>query len=62
MQAGNQPLTSFGIPQDIIDMAQQLKLDATTLLKLCVSHSVEAARDWLQALTDKLPSMQQSKP
>ncbi len=54
VQAG-QSLTSFGIPQDVIDAADQLGLDAQTLVQLCIQHTVDAARAWLNALAGKLP-------
>jgi hypothetical protein len=56
MKCGSTPLTAFNIPQDVVDAAQKVEIDAETLVKLCVSHSVDAARDWLNWLAGKLPS------
>jgi hypothetical protein len=58
MKCGNVPLTSFNIPQDVVDAAKQVEMDAETLVKLCVSHSVDAARDFLAWAASKLPGGQ----
>ena len=55
MKVGSTPLTSLGIPQDIVDQAQKVGMDAEVLVKLCVDHTIEAARDWLNWLAGKLP-------
>lgn len=44
----------LGIPQDIIDKAQKLGLDAEELGKACVDHTKEAARHWLELWESKL--------
>ena len=43
------------VPQDVIDAAKQVGMDAETLAKLVVTHTVEAARSWLSWLKSKLP-------
>jgi hypothetical protein len=48
-------LKQFGVPQDVIDAAKQVGMDAEALGKLVVLHSVEAARDFLSWLQRKLP-------
>jgi hypothetical protein len=58
MKCGNVPLASLNIPQDVIDAAEQVKMDAETLVKLCVQHSVDAARDFLSWAASKLPGGQ----
>lgn len=50
------PLAKLAIPQDVIDAANKLGVDAENLVKLCVEHTVEAARGWLTYLAGKLPS------
>lgn len=44
-----------GIPQDIIDQAKKVGVDAETLVQMCVCHTVEAARSWLTWIASKLP-------
>jgi hypothetical protein len=48
------PLTSLGIPQDILDQAHKVGMDAEELVKLCVAHTTDAARSWLRWLEKKL--------
>lgn len=48
-------LLTLGIPQDVIDAANQVGADLETLGGLCVKHSVTAARDFLNWLSSKLP-------
>jgi hypothetical protein len=55
-------LDDLGIPQDIVDKGHQLGMDAKELVKLCVKHSVEAARDFLNAWAAKLPSFGSKPP
>lgn len=43
------------IPQDVIDQAEQCGMDLEVLAKLCVEHTVEAARGWLSWISSKLP-------
>lgn len=43
------------IPQDIIDQAEQCGMDLEVLAKLCVDHTIQAARDWLSWIGSKLP-------
>jgi hypothetical protein len=56
MKAGNVPLTAFNIPQDVVDAAAKVEMDAETLVKLCVQHSVDAVRDMLSWFQTKLPT------
>ncbi len=56
MKCGSTPLTAFAIPQDVIDAATVVGMDAETLVKLCVSHTIDAARDFLSWMSDKLPT------
>jgi hypothetical protein len=48
-------LKKCGIPQDVIDAAKQVDMDAETLGKLVVAHTVQAAKDFLTWLKGKLP-------
>lgn len=41
------------IPQDIIDAALKIGVDMEDLVKLCVDHTVEAARAWLSLFQGK---------
>jgi hypothetical protein len=45
---------ALGIPQDLIDAAEQVGMDMESLVKLCVSHTTDAARSWLAWLRSKL--------
>lgn len=56
MKLSDCPLHHLGIPQDVIDAAEQVGLDAVSLVKLCIAHSVQAARDFLTGLAGKLPA------
>ena len=50
-----QQALAAGIPKDVIDAADKVKMDLKDLLKLCVKHTVDAARDFLAWLQGKLP-------
>lgn len=51
----HEDLTHFGVPQDVIDAAKHVGMDAEILGKLVVTHTVAAARDFLSWLKQKLP-------
>lgn len=53
---GGTPLAALNIPQDIVDQAQKVGMEAEELVKLCIKHTTDAARDWLNYLVGKLPS------
>lgn len=48
-------LKSCGIPPDIVDQAKQVGMDLEELGRLCVTHTVDAVRDFLSWATNKLP-------
>ncbi len=43
------------VPPDVIDAAKQVGMDAETLAKLVITHTIAAARSWLDWLKAKLP-------
>lgn len=55
MALDKQHLVSMGIPEDVIAAAEQVDMDLQALARLCVAHSVQAARDFLSWLQGKLP-------
>lgn len=48
-------LAKVGVPQDVIDAAKQVEMDAAKLGQLCVDHTVQAVRDFLGWAATKLP-------
>jgi len=56
MKLSECPLPTIGIPQDVIDAAKKVEMDAETLVQLCIAHSVDAARSFLFWMASKLPS------
>ncbi len=49
-------LKKLAIPQDVIDAAKAVGMDAETLGKLVVAHTVQAAKDFLAWIKSKLPA------
>lgn len=48
-------LRKFNVPEDVIDAAKTVGMDAEKLGQLVVQHSVEAVRDFLDWLKGKVP-------
>lgn len=49
-------LTSISVPADVVDAAKKVGMDLEDLGRLCVSHTVDAARDFLNWALGKLPA------
>lgn len=48
-------LKGIGVPQDLIDAAKQVEMDAITLGNLLIKHTEDAVRDFLDWAKSKLP-------
>jgi len=47
-------MSALGIPPDIVAAAEQVGMDMETLAKLCIEHSKEAAKSWLDWIKGKI--------
>lgn len=49
------PLKKLHVPQDLLDAAKELEVDAEKLVQLLVEHAKQTGQSWIDWLKAKLP-------